>query len=496
MCGNRNIILALLWFASAAAGWAQNRSPEELNRRGIQLANEGKYAEAIILFQEAIAIDDRKSSTSWHNLGFIYELAGDRQKAYQAYTAALDRNPSLVQTRANLGKIQYEMGLFAEAVQNGERVLATDPGNQEVSRWLPDAYRKAAEQRLLTLPKAPREETPAAEKAPAEKKRGVEYEIGSWVLGGVTYNKGNDAFDYHRQSGLTVVPAGVYARFTIDETFEFRFDVANPYMGILTPRFMAGQQRMEYLYLFRSFYTGFGLLFTQFNLKNDYAPGQSSFITNREYAQTTDTKFGLLLGTRNDKRMLEVAVYPRYLFRDPEKGPRQIGADHVRIDFEWRNRLQLFESATPGAPGRSGEFFLRLRFDEMYLTEYKYNIAGETIGHWFGVYDISLGMEFGSLNTGSAFGFSLTERLYFRDLSNKNPAAFGNGQGYFGLDTGAALEGNAFPGFRSNSHVVHFYMKQLVFSRLVLSQRLGLEITGTSEPVHALTLDLGFSMRF
>ncbi|MCS6985006.1 MAG: tetratricopeptide repeat protein [Leptospiraceae bacterium] len=465
--------------------WAE--SSDELNRAGIKLSGQGRFQEAAERFKEAIALDEKKSGLSWHNLGYTYELMGKKEEAKKCYEAAIERNPSILESRVNLGRLAYEMGLYAEAVRHGEAALQLDPNNAEVQRYLPLAREQLKKQ---------------GEKAPVivEDKvlpgEEVFYEVGSSALFAFSYNKENDAFALYRQAGFATIPYDLHAELRVRRRFGFSLEIKNPYLGILTPGFLAGQQNLEYYYIFGNFYAGVGALFTQLDLAKDSGYGVPSFIANREYRHVVDGKFGLVLGWlgEQDKSLL-LRVYPRYLFRDPQVNPKINEFDFVRMELLLRKRFHLFSSDSAAIATRGQDFFLNARLDEIYITEYRYNNAGQLQGHYFGSYLLEAGMEFTTASPIHRWGVSFGERLYFWDLADGSPFAFGNGQGYFGFDTELALQGNAFPGFRGNSHVVQIFFRQFLGARIRLKEILGVEITNPAQSVHSFFVQLGLSSR-
>ncbi|HNJ64624.1 MAG TPA: tetratricopeptide repeat protein, partial [Turneriella sp.] len=121
---------------------------DRLNWEGIDLSNDSRYLDAADRFQKAITLDDTRSARSYHNIAYTYELAGDRNRALENYQKAVARNPQQVISWQSLGRTQYQMGLYKDAVFSGETVLKLDPRNMPVQKWLPDAYSKLAEQKI------------------------------------------------------------------------------------------------------------------------------------------------------------------------------------------------------------------------------------------------------------------------------------------------------------------------------------------------------------
>jgi tetratricopeptide (TPR) repeat protein len=61
--------------------------PDEINNRGVELALDGKFAEAGILFSETIK-EDNNSPEAYNNLGVIYELQNKTDHAFDMYSKA------------------------------------------------------------------------------------------------------------------------------------------------------------------------------------------------------------------------------------------------------------------------------------------------------------------------------------------------------------------------------------------------------------------------
>ena len=101
-----------------------------------------QYKEAIEQFDRAIEIYDKESAQAYHNRGWAYELNGNIEKAIPDYEEALRRNPYQVISGEKLGYIYYKKGDYENAIRVGEIVLKYDPENEEVPKWLPDAYVK------------------------------------------------------------------------------------------------------------------------------------------------------------------------------------------------------------------------------------------------------------------------------------------------------------------------------------------------------------------
>jgi hypothetical protein len=178
----------------------------------------------------------------------------------------------------------------------------------------------------------------------------------------------------------------------------------------------------------------------------------------------------------------------------------------AKIDLEYRRNLRLslgtvIDEKQPVSKGPFTDIILKVVMDEVYITEYKPVTGTDAVGHYFGTYDFSIGMEFGKLQRefdkiGTTWGFLLTQRLYFQNTNNTNLTSFGNGQGYFGLNTSGATTGNAFSSYRNNSFLITLFAAQLFKNRYVLREQIFFEATPGSERNHAIGAMLSFGMRF
>jgi tetratricopeptide (TPR) repeat protein len=505
-------VLCAVWGTAALQAQAQKTSSKDLaaevdrlNWEGIDLSNDARYLDAADRFQKAIVLDDTRAARSYHNIAYTYELAGDKNRALENYQKAVVRNPQQVISWQSLGRLQYQMGLYKDAVISGETVLKLDPRNQPVQKWLPDAYAKLAEQKIydarndLTGDPAT---NPNCEARPE-----VIAEVGFFGSAIGAIDKQSTALNMYRTAGVMTTPAGAYAEFNPLRELTFRLNGQTPYYGILQPTFYAGAQKIEMQYNFKYFFVGAGILFSQLNVGNSRVPGQdASYIQNTDYTTLSDTKFGLFMGGRDDLTFFILRIYPRYLFRDATSAPKSNEFDVAKIDLEYRRNLRLsfgsvIDEKQPISKGPFTDIIVKVVMDEVYITEYKPVTGTDAVGHYFGTYDFSIGMEFGKLQrefdkVGTTWGFLLTQRLYFQDTNNTNLNAFGNGQGYFGLNTSGATTGNAFSSYRNNSFLITLFAAQLFRNRYVVREQIFFEATPGSERNHAIGVMLSFGMRF
>ncbi|TAE58026.1 MAG: tetratricopeptide repeat protein [Oscillatoriales cyanobacterium] len=100
----------LPWAVKAYSNW------------GCILAQEGKFDEAMAVFQTGIAVapDD---AALYHNLGIVLLEVRKPQEAIALYRRAIELQPELVIARYNLGKAFQQLGLHTFAGECFDRVI-------------------------------------------------------------------------------------------------------------------------------------------------------------------------------------------------------------------------------------------------------------------------------------------------------------------------------------------------------------------------------------
>jgi tetratricopeptide (TPR) repeat protein len=480
---------------------------DKLNWEGIDLSNDSRYLDAADRFQKAITLDDTRSARSYHNVAYTYELAGDKNKALENYQKAVQRNPRQVISWQSLGKMQYTMGLYKDAVISGETTLKLDPRNMAVQKWLPDAYAKLAEQKMYDA-RNDLSGDPATNPN-CEARPEVIAEVGVHGTAIAAIDKQSTAVNLYQPQGFMRTVAGAYADFHPLRELTFRLNGRTPYFGILNPAFFSGQENIEVQYNLKYFFFGGGLLLSQVYLGGSTVPtSTTTFISNTEYVALSDTKFGLFFGGRDDISYFVLRIYPRHLFADSASGPKSSALDVMKMEIEYRRNLRLSFGSTaasdekqPVSKGPFTDIIVKAAVDEVFITEYKPASGAEAIGHYFGIYDLGIGMEFGKLQRefdkiGFNWGVMATLRLYFQNTDATNLSTFGNGQGYFGFSSTGATTGNAFSSYRGNSVIFSVWSGQMFRNRYVLREKIFFESTPGSERNHALGLQIAFGIRF
>ncbi|MCC3594157.1 tetratricopeptide repeat protein [Microcoleus sp. PH2017_28_MFU_U_A] len=110
----------LPWAVKAYSNW------------GCILAQEGKFDEAMAVFQTGIAVapDD---AALYHNLGIVLLEVRKPQEAIALYRRAIELQPELVIARYNLGKAFQQLGLHTFAGECFDRVISQNP--DRVAAW-------------------------------------------------------------------------------------------------------------------------------------------------------------------------------------------------------------------------------------------------------------------------------------------------------------------------------------------------------------------------
>ena len=101
------------------------------NERGVVLAQEGRSAEAIAAFREALLLapDD---AGAHNNLGIVLAGLGRAEEAIQHYSRSIALEPDAPQTHVNLGVLLAARGKFDEAILRYREALRISPDNPDI----------------------------------------------------------------------------------------------------------------------------------------------------------------------------------------------------------------------------------------------------------------------------------------------------------------------------------------------------------------------------
>jgi serine/threonine protein kinase/tetratricopeptide (TPR) repeat protein len=111
---------------------------------GIALRDQGKLAEAITAFRDAIRITP-DNPTAHQNLGYILHRQGKLDEAVAAYRQAIRLKPDDAVTHCNLGYALHAQGKKAEAIAAYRKAIDLKPAQAETHASLADALRSQGE---------------------------------------------------------------------------------------------------------------------------------------------------------------------------------------------------------------------------------------------------------------------------------------------------------------------------------------------------------------
>jgi superkiller protein 3 len=129
--------ILLLVLAASSAAWARSEEAIRRNNYGAELLRQGKEAEAINEFRQAVTLDPAYAP-AWRNLGFALDKQGQVDEAVTAYQKAVALEPEL-NAHNNLGVLYDKQGKFEQAIQEFEKALKLDPANATVRKNLETA---------------------------------------------------------------------------------------------------------------------------------------------------------------------------------------------------------------------------------------------------------------------------------------------------------------------------------------------------------------------
>jgi len=127
----------LLVLAASPAAWARSEEAIRFNNIGAELLRQGKLAEAMGEFRQAVTLDPGYAP-AWRNLGYALDKAGQVAEAVAAYQKAVELEPEL-NAHNNLGVLYDKQGRSEQAIQEFEKALKLDPANATVRKNLETA---------------------------------------------------------------------------------------------------------------------------------------------------------------------------------------------------------------------------------------------------------------------------------------------------------------------------------------------------------------------
>jgi tetratricopeptide (TPR) repeat protein len=481
-----NILLSLAFVCIAAQAFSQ--TAEELNRRGAELAGKKQFDQALEFFRRAAAMQDAQSAKVFHNRGWVMELQGNVNGALENYREAVRRNPNLADSYERMGYWFYKAGKYADAVAMGEKVTKIDPANQEVKKWIADAYRKKLEHPgapVEAVEEKPSPTTVAAEPKPQEKKpetaapkdeKKEKKQIKLYATFDLTARTGyyyNDSqFKFVQTNG-----AMINLPYTLDFYFKplpgsdtrFEFTTGNPILAAGIPRVVSQFERTEGVFSFGPFGIGGGILISHYY--DDFNFGEKKLIT--------DVKIGPLLEYNTNETSFSLRVYPRFipLFYD-DKSSTGKTMDACTLEMIYRYILDEEMS-----------YYSRITANDYYFFDNTINTA-----NYWGYYDVAVGLTLG--NKGAILGkdvnvtIELGKRVYLQKLNNTKPYNTMNGMGYFGFDK-SHHNGKYFSGYRATSNIFSFSADEAIHENIFIYQKLNVEFVDRHNKHSEFSLTFG-----
>lgn len=467
-----------------------SQTSDELNRRAAELSEKKKYEEALDLFKKAAVKQDADSAKVFHNRGWLMELQGNISGAMENYREAVRRNPNLADSYERMGYWHYKAGKYTDAVAMGEKVIKIDPANQEVKKWISDAYRKKmerpgapgevnlAEDKISPTALQPKkEEQPQAaveEKKPEEKPFKIQSSFDLTVRSGYYYEKSK--LKYVKTPGaLFNLP------YTLDFFFKpipgsdtrFSFTTGNPYLGAAMPSVVNQYERTEAVFSFGPFGIGTGILLSHYHDKFNF--DEKKFMT--------DAKLGVILEYAADESVFSFHAYPRFipLFYDKRSST---GKTFDACFAEMKYKYILDESFS---------YFSRITADDFYFFNHDENYS-----NYYGYYDITIGLTLGNKHAimGKDVNASVEigKKVYLERLGVTNPYTSVNGTGFFGIDkkrTGKKIV----PGYKGMSNLFILSADQTITDNIFIYQKLYIEFVDRHNDHHEYALKIGVGGR-
>jgi len=132
MRGKIVLLLVAMVLVLSTAGHAIADNPAEvamtLSKKADDLVAQERFMEAIVLYNEAIALDPY-SSTIWNRLGMAEMSVGRYPDAAVAFQRALDLDPYYTRAWENLGDALQAQGEYQASIDAYDRALANNPNN-------------------------------------------------------------------------------------------------------------------------------------------------------------------------------------------------------------------------------------------------------------------------------------------------------------------------------------------------------------------------------
>lgn len=131
-------VVALAVLGTAACSKNDDATKQQYFANGNALYDEGKFADAVVEYRNAIRVDERFGEARY-KLAEAYAALGNIQRAIPEYIRAADLLPDNVEAQVKAGSVLLLGGRFEDARSRAEKALAADPKSVDAQILLGNA---------------------------------------------------------------------------------------------------------------------------------------------------------------------------------------------------------------------------------------------------------------------------------------------------------------------------------------------------------------------
>ncbi|MDR2593727.1 MAG: tetratricopeptide repeat protein [Fibromonadaceae bacterium] len=125
--------------------FAQTQNAEQIITQANSLYNNGRYAQAILLYRKAEERGANPVATSFNTANSLFQL-NKLPEAAAAYRKAVNfSDGEFAPALANLAAVLYRIGEYPESIAAYRRALSLDPSNASAWIYLSEAYQKTGD---------------------------------------------------------------------------------------------------------------------------------------------------------------------------------------------------------------------------------------------------------------------------------------------------------------------------------------------------------------
>ena len=116
----------------------------DLSNRAVELAEQGRYDEALDLVNKGIKLD-ANNANAWYNKGIILFKMCSYQDALNSFAQATDIDPEFTEAWYNKGVALMELGKYLEAIRAFDKALKINPHDKRAHEQRDLAQKKIVE---------------------------------------------------------------------------------------------------------------------------------------------------------------------------------------------------------------------------------------------------------------------------------------------------------------------------------------------------------------